>query len=180
MKKLKELSVEELVGLYDKNNGFNSAVFEQVYEQAMFWQGEEYKLMGAEVFDYHDHYSSFFLTTPMHYGVKDGRAVAHKLDREYMTKENAELYDELNRLTDELENMECDEYEDKRDEYDEKIDELCDKLADGLTMQLRALETIDMEHVRDELQMIADGEHYMSEWETDGTTVYEHMTKEYK
>lgn len=180
MKKLKELSVEELKNLYEHNEQFKNMIWEWAYMGQMELQADEGRLLGIEVFDYHDHYSSFYLTTPMHYGAKDGRAVAHKLDRDYMTKENAELYDELNRLTDELENMEYEEYEDKRDEYDEKIDELCDKLADGLTMQLRAYEDVSDESIEYELDEIRNDFRKASDWETDGTTIYEHMTKEYK
>lgn len=177
MKKLKELSIDELVELYDKNNGFNQAVFEQVYEQAMFWQGEEYKLSGADNFDYHDHYNSFYLTCPMVYGAKSPEKLVGKLDEDYMTEEMKPLYKKLCELNDKMEDAE--DWDETRPEYDEMRD-IADKLAELYTDMLRALETIDMEYVREELQMIADGEHYMSEWETDGTNVYEHITKTYK
>ena len=177
MKKLKELSIDELVELYDKNNGFNQAVFNEVYEQAMFWQSEEYKLSGADNFDYHDHYSSFYLTCPTAYGAKSPEKLVGKLDEDYMTEEMKPLYKKLCELNDKMEDAE--DWDETRPEYDEMRD-IADKLAELYTDMLRALETIDMEYVREELQMIADGERYMSDWETDGTTVYEHITKTYK
>lgn len=178
MKKLKELSLKELRELYESNQGFASAVYEQVYEQAMFWQGEEFKLCGADKFDYHDHYSSFYLTCPMSHGVKDGKSLRGELDEDYMTEEMKPLYKKLCENADKMDWIEyqCDEY----NKLDEECDELADKLAELYTDMLRALETIDTEYIQEELQAIADGERYMSEWETDGTKVYEHITKEYK
>lgn len=177
MKKLKELSLKELRELYENNQDFASAVYEQVYEQAMFWQSEEFKLCGAEAFDYHDHYSSFYLTCPTAYGAKSPEKLVGKLDKDYMTEEMKPLYKKLCELNSKMEDAE--DWDETRPEYDEMRD-TADKLAELYTDMLRALETIDTEYIQEELQAIADGERYMSEWETDGTKVYEHITKEYK
>ena len=177
MKKLKECSSEELQNLYDNNKGFSQAVYERIYEEAMEWQAEEFRLIGARVFGYHDHYSSFYLTTPENGGVKVGYTVAHKLDAGYLSPDAIKLYDELNELYDEWEETED---ADSCNLLENKMDDICDKLAEKITEQLRTYEDITNEDIWEELEQIADGEHYMSEWETDGTAVYQHITKEYK
>ena len=178
MTKLKAYNLDELRDLYDKNKEFAQAVYERVYEEAMEWQAEEFKLCGAEAFNYHDHYSSFYLTTPIPNGVKDGKSLRGELDEDYMTEEMKPLYKKLCENAEKMDWLEyqCDEY----CKLDEECDELADKLAELYTNMLRTWETITDEQIWEELGRIADGEHYMSEWETDGTKVYEHITKEYK
>lgn len=184
MKLLKELSIEELRELNENNKQFSFKVYDIAYEDSMYWQGEEFKLMGAKVFDYHDHYNSFYLTTPTNYGAKDGLSVAHKLDRDYLNEEAQGLYDKLCELKDLYDGMTYDELEEwnKKNECDleEQADELCDKLADNITKMLRGYEDITDEQIEQTLSDIADGYSSMSDWETDGTVVYEHITKEYK
>lgn len=180
MKKLGEMTVQELQDLYDKNNGFACEVDERVMQINYEQQGEEFDLLGAKVFDCHDHYNSFYLTTPMHYGAKDGWSVAHKLDRGYMTESTAQIYDKLNALADELESMESDELADKQEEYENRMDDICDSLAEALTNDLRCYEQIDKYDVENYLQGVADNMYDMSEWETDGTTVVQTIRKEYE
>ena len=177
MKKLKEYNLDELRDLYDKNKEFARVVYERVYEESMDWQAEEFRLIGAKVFGYHDHYSSFYLTTPENGGVKVGYTVAHNLDEEYLSQDAIKLYDELNKLYDEWEETED---ADACNLLENKMDDICDELAEKITEQLRTFENITDEDIWEELGQIADGEHYMSEWETDGTEVYEHITKTYK
>lgn len=181
MKTLKDLTKEELRELYKNNKQFNSVVYELAYDDAMYWQGEEFKLMGAVVFDYNDHYSSFYLSTPRVYGSKTPEKVAGELDADYMTPENSELYKKLCDKIDEWENMTTDEQEEEKGErvYDDAC-ELCDKLADGLTEQFRAYENITEEQCEQVLDAILDGNYSMSEWETDGKKVFEHITKVYE
>lgn len=180
MRKLGELSKEELHELLEKNNDFKAEVYEWAYQAQMDLQREEFELLGADVFDYHDHYSSFYLTTPMRYGVRDGWRVAHKLNADYMNEDVRKLYEELNRLADELENMEADELDEKQDDYEERMSNVCDKLAEAITYQLCAYENVSDEQIDFELEQIADGITGASDWETDGTIVYQHITKEYK
>lgn len=180
MRKLGELSKEELHELLEKNDQFKAQVYDWAYQAQMDLQREEGELMGADVFDYHDHYSSFYLTTPKNYGVRNGWSVAHKLDADYMNEDARKLYEKLNRLADELEEMEADELDKNQDEFEERINNVCDKLAEAITYQLRAYEDVSDEQIDFELEQIADGMSYASDWETDGTTVYQHITKEYK
>lgn len=180
MKKLKELSLKELRELYEKNQGFASAVYEDAYSTNMDMQADEFNSMRAKVFDYHDHYSSFYLTTPRRYGVKSGYAVAHELNADNMSDKARRLYDQLNALADEMENLESDELDERQDELEDKMTAVCDNLAEQLTTDFRSYENVCDGDIDSALELIADGVHFMSEWETDGTKVYEHITKEYK
>lgn len=180
MKTLQELPIEELRELARKNQEFSNKVYEDAYANNMDVLNDEFDLVGASVFDYHDHYSSFYLTTPTHYGVRDGHAVAHKLNDEYMSQISRALYDKLNKLADEYENLEADELDERGDDLEEQMSDVCDNLAEHLTSEFRAYENVSEDDFDNILRLIADGDYYMSEWETDGTKVYEHITKEYK
>lgn len=164
MKTLHDLDDKELKDLYENNKDLQTHAWEDAYNDAMFMQGEEFNCLGADAFDYHDHYSSFYLTTPIKQGAKEPEAVAHKLDRGYMTEENAKLYDKLNELTDKWENMTFDEQQsDKGDELYDKMIDACNKLADGITEQLREYENVSDEEAYDLFKQNAyDG--YMSDW----------------
>lgn len=180
-KTLHDLSDQELKKLYESNKELRSQAWEDAYNDAMFMQGEEFKELGADAFDYHDHYSSFYLTTPFKQGVKEPEAVANELERDYMTEENQVLYDELNRLTNEWESMDYDEqYSDKGDELYQAMTDACDKLADGITEQLREYENVSDEEVYDLFRQSAyDG--YMSDWEVNEKgEVIETIYKTYK
>lgn len=178
-KKLRELQPSELKKLYETNNEFAGEVYNRVYDDAMTLQLDESEQLGAQVFEYHDHYTSFYLSTPRVYGAKAPEKVAGALDADYMTPENAELYAKLCAKMDEWENMTTDEQEEEKGEqvYNDACD-LCDELADGITAQLRAYEDITAEQVEDALNDIdALG---MADWETDGEKVFEHITKVYR
>ena len=166
MKTLKELNDKELKELYENNQELKQHAWEDAYSDNMDCQAFEADEIGTEVFDYHDHYSSFYLTTPMKYGTRCPELVANKLKGvDYLTKENAELYDKLNKLIDKWEELDYDEQQEEKGEkiYDEAI-EVCDKLAEGITEQLRAYEDIDDDYAYDLFKQNAyDG--YMSDWE---------------
>lgn len=164
MKTLHDLNDKELKELYKNNKDLQTHAWEDAYNDAMFMQGEESKYLGADAFDYHDHYSSFYLTTPMSYGVKCPEYVAHKLDRGYMTEENAKLYDKLNKLIDKWDSLTYDEQQEKAGyTIHNKAIEVCDKLADGITEQLREYENVSDEEAYDLFKQNAyDG--YMSDW----------------
>ncbi len=178
-KKLSELQKSELQKILKENREFESAVYERAYEDAMRGQEIEFEEMGARVFDYNDHYNSFYLSTPLVCGGKAPEKVAGKLDADYMTPENSELYKKLCDKMNQWENMTTDEQDENGKIYDEAC-ELCDKLADGITKQLRAYEDITDEQVAQVIEDIADGNSYMSDWTTNGAQVFEHITKIYK
>lgn len=183
-RKLADLSREELKELYKNNDGFQRAVWERAYEVSMFWQSEDFDNIGCKAFDYHDHYSSFYLTTPMHYGVRDGLSVAGKLDRDYLNDEAQALYDKLceyKKLDDSMTLDELEEWEEKNEcDFGEMTDDICDQLADNITKMLREYEDISDGQIDDILDQITYDDDYMGEWMTDGTTVYETIVREYK
>lgn len=172
--KIKDLTKEQLVELIKENKWLEQQIDELVQESISYGQSEEFNLIGAKVFDYHDHYTSFYLTAPRAYGVADGYKVAHKLDREYLTTDNAKIYDELNELADKWENMDYDEQDEHRD-IEEKMDELAEKLAEGITDQLKAWESMEawIETRDQELEMILDGDRYISDLEVEDGKVKE-------
>lgn len=181
MRKLGTMTKEELHELLEKNDQFKAEVYEWIYERMMDLQREEFELMGADVFDYHDHYSSFYLSVPNHYGVIDGASVAHKLTADYLNEDARKTYEKLNELVDKWEDMTTDEQESNEGiKIEGDIDGYAELLAQQITDQLRAYENWGEDEIDYELGQIADGLHYASNWETDGTTIYEHITKEYK
>lgn len=164
MRTLKELNEKELKELYESNKDLQTQTQEDAYNNAVLMQEEEFDSLGAKVFDYHANYNSFYLTTPIKQGAKEPEAVAHKLDRDYMSEENAKLYDKLNELTDKWENMTFDEQQsdEGNDLYDKMID-ACDKLANGITEQLTSYEDVSDEQAFEEFCFqVTDG--YMSDW----------------
>lgn len=178
-KKLSELQPSELKKLYENNNDFAGELYERVYSDMMVAQADEADNLGADAFEYRDHYTSFYLSTPRVYGSRAPEKIAGALDADYMTDENAKLYKRLCDKIDEWENMTTDEQEtDKGSAIYEDACELCDQLADGITAQLRAYEDITTEQVEDALRELDI--YGMSDWETDGEKVFEHITKVYR
>jgi hypothetical protein len=166
MKTLKDLSVSELRELIKHNHWFETAIYEDAYEELSIEQGEEFKLCGADKFDYHDHYSSFYLTCPTAYGAKSPEKLVGKLDEDYMTEEMKPLYKKLCELNDKMEDAE--DWDETRPEYDEMRD-IADKLAELYTDMLRGYESAETYEacVSDLLERIADGMSYMSSLELD-------------
>lgn len=182
MKRLKDLSKEELKNLYENNEEFRDLCINEAYNNSMSAQAQEGELLGVSVFDFHDHYNSFYLRTPEIYGAKTPESVAGKLDADYMTPENAKLYKKLCDLDKKYSNFDYEQLQTKKAEqiYD-KMTEICDELADGLTDQLRAYEDVSEEQVLEDLSLYCEeGYGYMSEWKTDGKKVYQEITKVYQ
>lgn len=137
---LKELNDKELAELYNDNKWLMEQIDNQAWERASFDQAEEFKLIGAECFDYHDHYSSFYLSCPTISGAKSPEKLVGKLNAEYMSDDSKKLYAELCELNDKMEDAE--EWDETRPEYD-RMREIADELADNITAQLRAYEDMD-------------------------------------
>ena len=138
MKTLKDLTPEELDELIKNNGWLKKEIFCRALDDLSEQESDEYKLIGCDIFDWHAHYSSFYLTTPANYGVKDGLKVANSLNSDYLTEENKALYDELNAIYKEYSELSADDLEgEKGEELEEKANILADKLADGITRQLQ-------------------------------------------
>ena len=163
---LKELSDKELAELYNDNKWLMEQIDNQAWERASFDQSEEFKLIGAECFDYNNYYSSFYLTTPCVYGAKAPEKVAGKLDSDYLSEEDAKLYNELCELNDKMEDAE--EWDEDRPEYD-RMTKIADKLADNITAQLRAYEDMDyfIECKDMVIEDIKDGDNWLSDMEVE-------------
>ena len=177
MKQLKDLTTNELKTLFKNNKAIQNKAYELAYDNAMNAQAEEFENMGAGVFEYHDDHSSFFLTTPKVYGAKAPEMICDALHAEYLNEENGRLYKKLIDLYTKMQDAE--EWDEDREEYDEMI-EVCDKLAEGITSQLRAYEDYDE---NDALEALKDAIEYgtMGDWQIDDDgVVYEHITKFYK
>lgn len=163
MKTLHDLNDKELKELYDNNQDLKNQAWRDAYDDNMLCLEQEFKEMGAEVFDYHDHYSSFYLSTPTIQGAKAPEKVAGKLEKDYMNPDNAKLYDKLCELNDKWEQLDYDDQDEDSELYQNMI-ETCDQLAEGLTDQFREYENIDGDYVYDLFKQNAyDG--YMSDWE---------------
>lgn len=177
MKKLQELTLDELRQLYSTNSMFQAAVWDDCWEDNMYLQGEESKGIFGEnnhTYEYHDHYNSFYLR------VKDyERFVDSIKDTDYLTPDSFELYKKAKELADKWNAMDYDEQDENEELYSE-LEQAADALMASIEKQLHAYEDVDDEQINDLLQQIQRGEHYKSDWETDGEKVYEHITKEYK
>lgn len=181
MKQLKDLTSDELYDLFKNNKEFNALCYELAYNYSMEQQSIIFNDINCKVFDYHDYYTSFYLTTPMVNGVKAPEQVAHELDETYMNDKSVELYNKLCAKVDEYENMTIDEQETDQGYalYDEAC-KLCDELAENLTTELREYENIDEQECFDFIYSDINDYSSMGEYETDGEKVYEHITKVYK
>ena len=179
LRELKELSIEELKNLYKNNQGFSELVYNLAYEDAMNIQAEQAELMGTRVFDYNKHYTSFYLSTPCYFGVKDGLKVAGALDKDYLSDKAAGVYDELCKVKAAYENLTAEELDEQGDDLEEKANNLSDELAEIITEDLRAYEDINELYIETILDLISDG-YMLDGFKTDGVKVYEYITKVYK
>ena len=161
---LKELNTKELAELYGDNKWLMEQIDSLAWERARFDQDEEFRLIGARCFDYHDHYNSLYLTCPTIYGAKAPEKIAGKLNSEYLSEEDTKLYNELCKLNDEMENAE--EWDENRPEYDRMI-EIADELADHLTMYFQDFESMEyfIEQKDIVLEDIKNGYNWLSDLE---------------
>lgn len=177
-KYLKDLTDDELKSLFKNNKDINYYIYDYAYGINMQMQEEEAKELNIDVFDMHDHYNSFYLTTPKVYGNKAPEQVAHNMNSDYMNEKCRVLYEKLNDLMDQYDNLTYDEAEGSTLYQD--AGDVCDQLAEALTEQLRAYEDVDedtaMSYFIDEAR---DG--HMSDWEvTEDNHVIETLYKTYK
>lgn len=166
---LQDMTREQLLELKASNEWLKEKISEQAWDDAMWQQGEEFKLLGADAFEYHDHYTSFYLTCPKVYGGKAPEKLVGKLDTDYMSEEDGKLYKELCELNDKMEDAE--EWDEERPEYARMI-EIADKLAEDITEQLRAYEdtTGYEEQIIDD---IIDGYNWLGELEVEDGVITE-------
>lgn len=177
MKLLHELTREELKTLYEKNHDFQSQIWESVYADNMYWQSEEYKQLFGEdnrAIEYHDHYTSFYLTIRNH-----DIFIENINDPDLLIESNRKLYDKAKELAEKWNNMDYDEQDENGEVYDE-LEKVQNELIDGITEQLRAYEDISDDQIDQKLEDISENINGMGEWETDGERIYQTIVKTYK
>lgn len=140
---LKDMNMEAIKDILKNNNDFYNLVFNDLYEQDMFWQGEEADLMfGKDHYKYiefHNNYSSFFLT------LRNWSAFIDNLDPAYLNAKNIDLYNEIVKLKKEYENIACDtiEEEDRFNELEDILEEKSKELLEACEDQLHEYEKAD-------------------------------------
>ena len=180
-KLLKTLSVDELKNLYDNNDDFQQAVYDDAWEDAMFWQSEWFnELLGKDNrgYSYNDHYSSFYLS------LTDAERFVADLPescRDYLSTDKVELYDKAQRLLGKWQDMTYDE-QDANEGFFTELEVAATELLQAIEETLHEFEDINDGNTEQNLEKIADGCSYMSEWELleDGKTIAQHITKLYK
>lgn len=181
-RKLSELTSEELDTLYQHNQDFQSKVWESVYEQNMFWQEQEYKnLFGLEdmrttkVVAIHDHYSSFYLT------LKDPINLVCVVSPDYLCEKGQPYWAECDKLEKQWSEMTTDEQESEiGEQLYNQLEQASENLLKAIEDQLHEYERVGEDQIIEELAQIGVGEHYMSNWKTDGKAVYEEIVKIYR
>lgn len=167
---INELSKDAIKELMGNNKWLEDKVYEYAYEDAMWAQSEEYKLIGADAFDYHDHYSSFYLSCPTISGAKSPEKLVGKLNAEYMSDDSKKLYTELCELNDKMEDAE--EWDETRPEYD-RMREIADELAEHLTTYFRGFEDITDEQIDQVIDDMIEGYCWLGELEVEDGKIKE-------
>ena len=173
MKKLKELSLEELRKLYRENSDFQNALDEGLYEGLSFQAKDEYSIFftkDAKGFRYNDNYSSFYYT------LTDAEAFVNGLNDDlddYFDKETLPVYKKMKKLADKYWNMDYDEQLDEKGEkVYEELEEACKIVLSFIEKQLHCFEEITDDLLDSELEYIMSGDSYMSDYETDMEKIY--------
>lgn len=129
MKKyFKDMSIDEKLDIIMNNEELRNKEGEYYYEDLMFSQEEEGKLMlGKDWYNYidmRDNYSSFFLI------LKDWHKFIDNVDKDYLSQEGIDLYDEIIKIYDEWGNMVIytDEDEEKQEQLEEQLEDKCKDL----------------------------------------------------
>ena len=128
---LKDMEIEKQVDILFNNEDIRNVLAERYYEDLMLQQQEEGELILGEhwskYIDFHDNYNSFFLT------LKNRNEFLDNLDKNYLTQEGIDLYDETYKLYEEYNNMSMyddadEEQEERYNGLDIKLDDNCEKL----------------------------------------------------
>lgn len=180
-KQLKTLSLGELKTLYANNSDFQNAVYEDAYDDKMFWQNEwSNEMLGSDNRGYscYDHYTSFY------YRLTDAERFVADLPescKDYLPQDKVELYDRAKKLLDKWQDMTYDE-QDANEGFFTDLEQTATELLDAIEETLHQFENITDEDIEQTLQKIADDCSYMSDWELqdDSTNIIEYIAKIYK
>lgn len=176
MKKLNELTKDELKSLYEKNHDFQNAINERCYDTLNFWQEDTLQNIFTENgrergFRYYDNYNSFY------YRLTDAEAFVNGLNDgigDYFSESDRPVYEKMLKLADEYWNMTTDEQLDEKGEklYAE-LEESAKKVLQAIEDMLHADEDITDDLVESEIESALD---YMGEYELDDDgTIHTHI-----
>lgn len=179
MKILNELTLDELRGLAKHNTQFADAVYDDAYENNMFWLKElSIEMLGERKgIRYYDNHSSFY------FKLTDTEEFLGNLPdtcRDYLTEAGQELYDTAMKLKSEWDDMTYDEQQDN-DEHYERMEDMAKGLLASIEDSLHKFESVSDDDIDGILDGIIDGIYGMSEWKVDDDgVVYQEIIKEYK
>lgn len=168
--KLKDLNIEQLRELYQKNLKFSIEIYDAALDRANDdFINEVVNTFGNRrdslVFD--DCYGVSRLR------VRDEVQFIKDIDSDYLWEEVAELYKEAKKSVDAYENL---EYQDsaEADKCWETVVDLVSKLAEEMNNTYKKIQQNAEAHFDEVFQEIIDGVSYMSNWEkhTDSTVTY--------
>ena len=152
MKKyFKEMSTEEKVNIIMNNDKLRREMEEHYYTDLMEQQAENGELMlGKEhwrYIDVRDNYNSFYLV------LKDWHKFIDNVDKDYLSQEGIDLYDEIMKMYDEWGNMVVyeDEDEDRYNQLEEEIENKCKELLKICEEQLHQYETYTDEDLKEDI-----------------------------
>ncbi len=170
MKKLQELTRDELKSLYGKNTEFRLAIDQFVYdENGLLSQDRynEYFEKDARGFKYNDHYTSFYYTLTE---AEEFVGSVKKTARDYFEEEAQKHFDKMFDLYEKWENMAWEEQDENEKVYLD-LEAEAEYILKCIEDDLKSFEEITDDEVESVLDLIIDGV-YMSDWETDGEKVY--------
>lgn len=160
---LKDMEIEKQVDILFNNEDIRNVLAERYYEDLMWQQEEEGKLMFGEhwskYIDIHDNYNSFFLR------LKNRNEFLDNLDKNYLSQEGIDLYDETYNLYEEYNNI-CqydEEQEDRFNELDELLDTKCEELLQICENMLHGYENYTDEDLKEFINNEIEFNHYGTE-----------------
>lgn len=157
-KYFKDMSTDEKIDIILNNKDLREAVEQQYYEDLMFQQEEESKLMLGDnwgrYISYRDNYSSFFLV------LEDWRKFIDNLDSDYLPTEGIKLYKKINKKIVKLDNL--DMYTDKYSDLENEIEMLCKDLLKICEDCLHEYESFTEEDLKEEIRFNLE-ENYLYE-----------------
>lgn len=176
MKKLYELTKDELKKLYNTNTEFRQKVWLDIYDDHQSWQNDRYNEYFEENprgFKYNGHYNSFYYTlTDAEQFVASLRETACDY---FFDTEAQKHFDKMFDLYNKWQNMTLEE-QDENEEVYLKLETEAKYILKCIEDDLKSFEDITEDDEENTLQEIINGEIY-SDWETDGEIVYEKNIK---
>lgn len=171
MNKISILGVAKLYILYDTNKMFAHMVDEEAYCLNMEQQLQDFKAIFGEKNETIDA-SGEFIRVKDHVHFVETVKIIPSLGQKFLNL----YHDAAGAL-----NHWCSLSEVERGGKDwYAVVTANDRLVKELNSHLRQYEILKQDDIDRYLRLIIDGKSYMSEWQTDGEKVYEHITKVYK